>query len=261
MKKYLFAVAFATACFGGPVGNPFAPSLIQEGFFISKDAWMNFRIGYEGNFVSDARMKQKQESQGRVDDFSQTYNSGTFTLNFLERIDLFGVFGSARMEADWRISPPAGATRIEVQSHYRFIWAAGGKILLFDWGNTGLSMGGRYTQNRSNLEWLTSNGALFDPDAAKFRYYQWQADLSLAHKINIFIPYAGVKFSRARARIGTVLSTPIATDGGGVIHMRNRDLVGAVIGVTLTGGQYFMLNIEGRFVDEEAFSVMGEFRF
>lgn len=264
MKKLLVVVAFvlsASATYAGPAGNPSAPQLIEEGFFISRDSWMNFRIGYEGSFITDGRMKQRTESSGRVDNFRQEYNAGTFTLNILERVDVFGVFGSARMKADWRISLALGAARIETQSKYQFLWAVGGNILLFDWGNTGLGIAGRFTWTNPSLEWPTSNGTGFATNGAKFRYYQWQVDLALSHRIDIFIPYVGIKFSGARARIRTLTSIPIANNGAGSIHMRNRDYVGAVIGTTLTSGKYFMLNIEGRFVDEEAVSITGEFRF
>ena len=206
-------------------------------------------------------MKQRNESTGRVDNFCQEYNAGTFTFNILERVDIFGVFGSARMKANWRIGPPAAAARIETQSKYRFLWAVGGNILLFDWGNTGLGIAGRFTRTNPSVEWLTSNGTGFPTMGAKFRYYQWQVDLALSHRIDIFIPYVGITFSGARTRIRTLTSVVIANNGSGSIHMRNRDYIGVVIGTTLTSGKYFMLNIEGRFVDEEAVSITGEFRF
>ena len=264
MKRLLIvvvAILSVSIVYAGPAGNPSAPQLVEEGFFIYRDCWMNFRIGYEGSFTTDARMKQTSESFGKVDNFHQEYNAGTFTLNILERVDIFGVFASARMKADWRISPVAEAMRIEAQSRYRFLWAAGGNILLFDWGNTGFGIAGRYTSTNPDLEWLAGNGTGFATTGAKFRYCQWQVDLAFSHRIDIFIPYVGIKFSGSRARIRTLTSRSIANNGSGSIHMRNKDYVGAVIGTTLTSGKCFMLNIEGRFVDEEAVSITGEFRF
>ena len=43
--------------------------------------------------------------------------------------------------------------------------------------------------------------------------------------------------------------------------MKRRNHVGGFIGVTLTNGCKFLVNIEARLADEEAATVSGQFRF
>ena len=93
----LYAATFSLLD-AAPVGNTAAPQILEDGFFIPSDCWVDLRAGYEGDFVTDGRMKQRKQGSGRVDDYSQNTNSGTITLNILDRLDLYGVLGhSIRM--------------------------------------------------------------------------------------------------------------------------------------------------------------------
>jgi hypothetical protein len=85
-------------------------------------------------------------------------------------------------------------------------------------------------------------------------------DMGLAYKIDIFIPYVGVKYLDAKARVKDA-SIAIAADSHNWMKMRNRDPVGVYAGCTLSNSKYFMLTIEARFIDEEAISVVGEMKF
>jgi hypothetical protein len=81
LARIVFAFTVSTALYGAPVGNPAAPHVIEKGFFIPSDCRVNARVGYEGDFVIDANLKQQVEGSGRVDSYSQSVNSGTATLN------------------------------------------------------------------------------------------------------------------------------------------------------------------------------------
>ena len=45
------------------------------------------------------------------------------------------------------------------------------------------------------------------------------------------------------------------------VHFENRTPVGIVIGCSISNGKYFMLNIEGRLIDEDAVTISGDLRF
>jgi hypothetical protein len=85
-------------------------------------------------------------------------------------------------------------------------------------------------------------------------------DLALSYRIEIFSPYIGLKYSDVRAKIGQ-FQTTIANNGSGSNVFNNRYPVGVFIGCSLTTGKYFMLNLEGRLVDEEAVTISGDVRF
>ena len=261
MKK--FTVSFfliSSSLFASPVGNPSFPELLQQGFAIPENNWINFRLGYEGDFVGDARMTQTEESSGRVDNFKQDTNSGTVTLNIMDRLDLYGVFGSTRICSDWRFTTTGTTQRAQVETNYQFLWAVGARASLYRWGCTTLGLGGRYSASDLKPSWIAINGTPAATGSASFDWMQWQVDLDLSYKIDLFIPYIGVKYLNAKVKTGTYPEA-VSSDGSGSLHMKNRTPVGIVVGCTLTTGKYFMLNVEGRLIDEEAATISGDLRF
>jgi len=69
-----------------------------------------------------------------------------------------------------------------------------------------------------------------------------------------------VKYSSVRAKAGN-FQTTISVNGTGSNQFTNHTPVGVFIGCSLTTGRYFMLNVEGRLVDEEAVTISGDVRF
>ena len=258
----LIAALFSPcAIFAAPVGNTSAPQLIEDGFFISRDSWIDIRAGYEGDFVTNGRLKQEEEGSGRVDCFKQNTNSGTITLNFLDRIDLYGVFGTSDAKTSWRFTDPSNTIhRIEVQTNNDFLWAVGARGIFFEWGNTCLGLGGRYSSALYAPEWLTSDGVNADVSTGHLRWREWQINLDISYKIELFTPYIGTKYSSARTNLGN-FSVPIANNGSKSNRFKNTTPVGLVLGCSLSNGKYFMMNLEARLVDEEAITVSGDFRF
>lgn len=260
MKRIFFLLPIALSA--APVGNPAAPQLITEGFISANNNFcLSSRVGYEGDFVSDARMKQTENGSGDIDNYTQDTNSGTVTLSILDRADVYGVFGSSRTYADWRFNQPDGATnRIELETSYRFVWAAGGRFILYEWGNAILGLGGRYSQSSAPISWITFNGAPESISEASLDWHQWQVNLLFSYKIDLFIPYLGMNYLSEHTKAGP-FPVPVSGRGSDFLHLKNRSSTGLVIGASLTTGKYFMLNIEGRLINEEAFSISGDIKF
>ncbi len=244
--------------FAAPVGNPSSPRLINEGFFIPKTSPVSVRAGYEGDFVGDARLEQYNESSGRVDDYTQDSNCGVLTLNVLDRIDVYSLFGSSRTNADWRFTTDV-THRAEVETLYDFIWGVGARGIL--WGNEAmcLGLGGRYEQSHYDSLWMTIDGDVQLADGAYLHWREWQIDLDFSYKIDIFTPYIGLKYSNARTKISG--DVPISNNGSEINQFENRNPVGIFIGCSLSSGKYFMLNVEGRLIDESAVTISGDLRF
>jgi len=263
MKKFcslFFLFMVICSLDAAPVGNTMAPSLIQEGFLIPAASWVDFRIGYEGDFVGDGRMRQTVQGSGRVDTFQQYTNTATITLNVLDRLDLFAVMGSSRVCSDWRFNIAGVVTRIQLETLYHFLWGAGGRGIIFEWGKLCLGAGGRYAYCNYKPSWLTTNAAPVNVGSARVIWREWQVDLDLAYNIDLFTPYIGVKYSNAAAKLGT-FSNPISNSGDGLNHFENRTPVGIFIGCSISNCKYFMLNIEGRLIDEDAVTISGDLRF
>lgn len=265
MKGFLFlAIIPLLVLFhldSAPVGNTASPQLIQDGFLIPADFWADFRCGYEGDFVSDARLKQTIESSGRVDNYSQNNNSGTFTLNILDRIDIYAVFGSSRTSAEWRFSDSSdGIHNAELETFNEFIWAVGGRAILFEWNKCDLGFGGRYSKSQNQPSWLTIDGVNNTVANSHVVWREWQLNLDISYHIDLFTPYLGIKYSDLKSHL-TGFSTSISNSGQPKNTFKNRVPVGLYLGCGLSNGKYFMLNLEARLVDEEAVTVSGDLRF
>lgn len=263
MQKFgsFFLLAFASySLHAAPVGNTMAPQLIQEGFVIPIDSWVDFRIGYEGDFVGDGRMEQTVNGSGRVDSFQQYTNAATVTLNILDRLDIFGVFGSSRVCSDWRFTTANTITRIQIETLYHFLWGAGARGIFVEWGKVCLGLGGRYAFCSYKPSWLMTNATPVNVNGTRLLWREWQVDLDISYNIDLFTPYLGVKYSNASAKLGT-FPTPVSNSGLGTDHFENRTPVGIFIGCSISNCKYFMLNIEGRLIDEDAVTISGDLRF
>jgi hypothetical protein len=257
MRRF-WILLFPLFAFGAPVGNTAAPGLIEKGFFSTVES--SFRIGYEGDFVADGRMEQVDQGNGRVDTYKQYTNSGTFTLNFMNRLDLYAVFGSSKTKADWRIQNETSIHRIKMKTDKNFLWAAGARAILFEWMKTYLGCGGRFSSTTDKPVWLTSDGVSIPVEGTHFHWEQWQVNLDICYRISFFTPYIGVKYSSEKAHLGT-FNTSISDSGSGSDSFKNRDPVGLYLGCALSNGHYFMANLEGRLIDEEAITLSADFRF
>lgn len=244
------------------VGNTSAPEILQKGFFTSCNSLFDIRAGYEGDFVSDGRMKQYDEGNGRVDQYKQWTNSATLTFNAFERVDTYAVFGSSKTKADWRFENRSDDTnhRIEIETQYNFLWAVGGRIVLYNWSNTSFGVGGRYSSCHYQPTDCISDGIPISKAGSHFNWGEWQCNFDISYKISLFTPYIGTKYSNAKTQLSD-FSRPISNSLTRSNSFKNRVSLGLYIGCTLSTGRYFMFNIEGRLVDEEAITVSGEFRF
>ncbi len=236
--------------------------MIQKGFLIPSDVRVSFRLGYEGDFIVDGRMNQFDQGTGRVDCYVQNTESGTVTLNFLDRLDLYGVLGSAESHANWRVYDTVAGTvsRIKVKTANNLLGAVGARAILYQWRNTFLGLGGRYSLSDQNPRRLSVNGLKESVAGSHFHWREWQINMDLCYKIRLFTPYVGAKYSHARTDLGN-FSVPIAADGAGSNSFENRDPVGFYVGCGLSNGHFFMFNLEGRLIDEEAVTLSADFRF
>ena len=259
MKKIALLILMITSLNGAPVGNTAAPKILQKGFFTSSESWVDIRLGYEGDFVADGRLEQCNE---RVDCFKQITNSGTLTLNILDRIDVYGVLGATKPTADWRVVLRTDGTvhRIQLETNNALLWAIGGRAILSEWGNASLGFGGRYSASSPSPAHLSLDGKGESIADTHFEWSEWQFNFDMSCKIKLFTPYIGVKYSNTTAHLHG-FSIPIAANGTGINSLRNRDPVGLYLGCALSNGNYFMLNLEWRLIDEESATVSADFRF
>lgn len=264
MRKTLFLILslfYCTYNWSAPMGDPSKPKMVQQGLLIPENSWIYLFGEYEGNFVGDRRLKQRSNNMRRIDNFSLDTNSGKAAVDLLNRCELFGILGQSRICANWRTQNILGdLSEIEMETKYDFSWAAGAKVILLEWGNTQLTSGGRYFYTKPRMLWLTKNGVSYSVDDARMKFVEWQVDLGVSHKIDIFTPYIGIKYSQSHSTLATISSTTISDNDTNNLRMKSRNHLGIVLGYGSTTGKWYVVDVEVRLIDEAAVTISGGFR-
>lgn len=258
-KLFLF---FGLICgFAAPIGNPASPKILDKGFFIPKDVWVNFRAGYLGDFVFYGPMEQKSSNNQTVDKYTQMVNSGSVTLNVLERLDLYGTVGATDLNYAWRFQSLADLTKfVQAQTESTLQWSIGLRALLYSYKKFDIGIGASYSLSNPELRYLTINGANVPLHGSSVNYENWQANAGVAYTIDIFTPYIGANYLHVQNKF-CVEGVAISDNGSMHNEIENKVPVGLYLGCSLSSSKYFFLNLEARLISEEAVSVSGEFRF
>lgn len=224
-------------------GNPASPKVPEEGFFIAKEAVLSLRAGYEGDLVFNRKMTP------HVHKFKIFENWGALTCNFEERVDLYAALGSYYAE----IRKIREQNRFEFQTKDGLTWKVGGRIVLWEYGDTFLTLHVAYQQARSKFREIVLNGSLLARNTGRLFYHDVEGSLGIAHQIDIFLPYIGIEGAYAHAALREL---PVES-----MKMHSRSPVGLFLGCGFSPGTKVMVNVEVRLIDENAVTLGGEIRF
>jgi major outer membrane protein len=244
-------LSFQSAVSALYMGNPGEPEIIDTGFFISQCSPVSVKIGYEGDWVFDRKLHAK----GRIDRFKIQMNQGMVALNYLDRFELYGTVG-AMSSSFWNRPKSDGKRReFETDDH----WTAGGgvRLLLAQWGNTGIGVDGKIQYGRPGIKWITVNGVSHD-SGAHLAYHEWQGSFAVFHTIDIFTPYLGAKYSNVHVHVSRLSSSVYPHHN---LKMTSRCRFGMALGCTLSQGKKIDLNAEVQLIDEQAVTISGNIKF
>lgn len=266
MKKLLSVITglvVGSALYAMPVLNPAAPALLTDGVFMCDqgDCW-GVKFGYRGDFVFDKHMRSG--TFGRHTDYSLYANEGVLTLNFWDRVDIYGFVGAANWETDGVADFGGGASDYAIfKSNTRTIGGVGIKAVIWEtcWGSCGTT----YIGLDGQYEWLgsaparsaTIDGATESTGGYSRRYREGQISLGLAHRIANLVPYIAAKWSNGRAPVRNSPTIDSHTFDG----LSSTRHWGYVVGVSLVDAGRMSVTAEARFVDETALSVAADIRF
>ena len=254
MKFFLlFLLLFPYLIFSAPAGNPSNPAIIEEGFVIPDTKWVNFRLGYQVYDAEDLVMKfddLAKENDFYLRKVKAFSNTGIFTLNIKERLDLYTEIGSYRIEPEFRNLSSLYNTKSENDIIYR----AGAKLIFFEIFDFTLAADVKYSLFWASSSFLTRNDRPINDDL-KFSLKEWQIAVGLAQKISILRPYIGVAYRDTQIEIK---NAPFAiTD----LQLTFEKKVGLFLGTSASLGSYVMINGEIRLINERATSLLVELRF
>lgn len=294
MKKLsltLLTILTCGALHALPVGNPADPALLCDGLFFEGTccldfcdpgaSWcqaLSFRIGYYGDFVFQRHLEiDRHEASDYIENSELFTNAGYFVINAWDRIDFFFTLGATNIFIETNYSSfslptvitppafPAGGNRFTIETETDFSWSIGARLILWQCGCTTLGAEAQYFSTRPSIERITAADRVsaYIDDNITLKYREWQFGLGIAHRINIFVPYAAIKWAGVKVDMDDA-RFDLSVDGVNdvILHnLENRKDVGYAIGVTLTDCWKKSLTIEARFADEKALYVNGQIRF
>ncbi|AHK63697.1 porin [Chlamydia avium] len=235
-------------------------------------------------------------------------------------VGLFGLSAASVAAADL---PNVFLTQgvVELYTDTAFSWSIGARGALWECGCATLGAEFQYAQSKPKVETLNvfctpaqftvhkprgyknttfplpadaGTDAATDTKSATIQYHEWQAGVALSYRLNMLVPYFGVKWSRAsfdadNIRIaqpklasaildltawnptfmGTAASTEVNEKLNDFIQiasmqinkMKSRKACGIVVGATLVDADKWSITGEARLIDERAAHVNAQFRF
>lgn len=276
MKKLLVTVLTFLTCgavYALPVGNPADASLLCDGLILEGhcgdpcDPYLTWcdafsvRFGFYGDYVFNRHLEiDSHESDAIIEHTHLTTNAGFIAANFWDRFDLFTTLGITNFSIDTNVSAfsPTSGPRLEIESSSRFSWSLGVRGTIWECGCTSLGAEGQYFFTHSDIRRVTLSSLVsVYPDNVDSKYREWQIGLGLAHRINVFVPYVAVKWSRAKVSFDNALVIPDVS----LTNLQSEKDWGFAVGVSLVDCEKTSLTVEGRWCDERALYVNGQIRF
>lgn len=207
---------------------------------------------------------------------------------------------------------------VELYTDTSFSWSIGARGALWECGCATLGAEFQYAQSKPKVETLNvlctpaqftvhkprgyknqafplpqeaGTDAATDTKSATIQYHEWQAGLALSYRLNMLVPYLGVKWSRASFDADNIriaqpkLANKIldltawnpsflgASDAAAQLvdsvqiasmqinKMKSRKACGIVVGATLVDADKWSITGEARLIDERAAHVNAQFRF
>ncbi len=259
MKKWIYGLVLllmTTTLQALYLGNPYQPGDVTQGLFISEDALIGLKIGYQADYVIDRRLKSYHGVNARMDEFQSQWNQGVATCVIAERVEFYASAGS--MQATFSHRPAPEHHRIQYQTSYKTTWGFGSRAIVYEWGDCCIGIEGGYQWAKPPIKWDALNGKSFTT-SANLHYQEWQVGLGISKQIECFIPYGAVKYSNVSGKVA-LLRPDLELDVTS-FKMANRDHFGLVLGCSFTTGKFFDLTLESRLIDEQALSLAGNLRF
>jgi len=278
----MLAVLTCGATYALPVGNPSDASLLCDGLLWEghcgnpcdpclgwSDAF-SIRFGFYGDYVFNRHLRNDNKSYRKQIEHSQLFtNAGLITANFWDRLDIFTALGATNLFIDTNASAYADTAftgaRVVIDTETDFSWSLGARGTIWECGCTTLGAEFQYFETKPHVSRVTiaSTDSIY-PSNVDAKYREWQFGVGLAHRINIFVPYVAVKWSRVRLNFDRAtfpFTTPIDAGTAILYKEENKKDWGYAVGVSLVDCEKASLTIEGRFAGEKALYVNGQVRF
>ena len=246
MRIALLLLLFPLALCALYNGNPSMPMMPETGLFISKDAWVGVKGGYECDWVT--RSPLEGASQHRMHHYESWEQFDTLTLNLSDRAEVLAAFGSMQSQLSH--------SRLSYHAPKEWAWKVGGRAIIAYWGDLQLSMNGSFLKCDPHISSFKFNSVPYKTPRGSIDLTSWQVGVGTAYRFNWCIPYIGVNYMKFRSKLKHVSPLP-----RGRLTLKNALNFGLFFGVGLGLEKAVSLNAEARFISENALSMSADFKF
>lgn len=264
------------AAYALPLMNPSDASLLCDGLILEGnrgdpcdvrstcfDAF-SLRVGFYGDYAFNRHMKSTT-NVGQIERTRLVTNAALLVANFYDRIDIFSTLGASSLFIDTEaslFSVLLSTSRAQLEANSAFSWSVGARGTVWEVGCTSLGAEFQYFRTKPHVTRLSflADGSAYPPRNVRAKYDEWQVGVGISHRINIFVPYIGVKWSHARVDMGRAIVLPPIINAR-LPNLKNTNHIGYAVGVSLIDCEKVSLTAEGRFGDERALHVNGQIRF
>ncbi len=264
MAKYLLVIllifGFAATAYGAPVG------LTSQADATTSELWPDYDAELTIAIVADTVTKRAIDIDSGA--FEMNAFSGRIGVSVLKRWEFYVDVGNTMdMQYDYTIK----GEKYQAEFEDTTIWGVGTSVLVFRLDN-GLEMGLNASYRRADMELdkITIDNLTYSRNDARIStisdgyFEEYQGAVEIAWRTDYFTPYIGAKFSEVE--VDSILTV------GGVQRdasdKSSSENVGAFVGLTITpmlailpNSEQLSINLEGRFIDEEAFGGSISYKF
>ena len=246
----LFVVSFTSVANSAPVTLPSGAKGMKGTVFEGEEEWATAKlsVSVESDFISEIEL---EDLDGTVEG---NINTVKLTYSLADRVDFYADLGTSR---DIEYSANIGGSDLKAELTDEFAWGGGIAVLLYEWDN-GLALNTdiKYrTVEDMDYDSVTVDGTSYAADELGGKvdadYEEWQIAFGVSRKFKYFTPYAGIKYADGEYS-AKVIAGGTTYDLGSTGNDNN---IGCFVGCSFLPTEQFAIDIEGRFIDEEAVNV------
>lgn len=239
-------------------GNPAQPSLLGKGIW-TQNSWCSFRVGYLDDWVYKQRFQDEFKLEGVTHTRTflelSTY-AGIANLNLKNRVDLYGIVGSSRLQIDQ-----------EIFTKRALSWAVGTKLILLKHKNLFFGTDFKYFETSQKPKYFVVDGLPYNiVSNYRLQYKELQAAAGLSYRAWMFSPYINATYILTRIEPDPLVALVQLPDLDEIVDVDSKSIIckkkwGMALGLTLVDCAKASLSFEWRGLNQNAIDVNGEIRF
>lgn len=270
--RFLLILPFSLL-FSMEIGNPAQPYLQKQGVISDKPSEWSLRLAYLDDYIY--RMRFKDEFPSLDPTAPPVYaklatNVGQITLNFLNRLDFYGILGTSQIQVG-----------NEVYAKRELAWGIGGKLLFAKVAKISFGIDLKYFTTSQKPLYIFSgfppdeDGVPIQAGGYPYRvlndyhlcYWETQGALGASYRTKLISPYLHITYIVSKIDPQPAVALlQMPGDPPDSVNAISKSVVcerrwGMAVGATLLGSPKATITVESRFINQNAIDVNGEFRF